>query len=49
MTGINSASKPETRVYNPFKALGYQLYCEIIRLLRNPGFLIPTLFSRSCF
>ena len=49
MTSINSASTLKTRAYNPFKALGYQLYCELIRLLRNPGFLIPTLFFPIMF
>jgi ABC-2 type transport system permease protein len=49
MTGINQSSELQTRAYNPFKALGYQLYCEIIRLLRNPGFLIPTLFFPIMF
>jgi ABC-2 type transport system permease protein len=37
------------RAYNPFKGLGYQLYCELIRLLRNPGFLIPTVLFPIMF
>ncbi len=48
MTGLNSETL-EPRAYKPFNALGYQLYCEIIRLLRNPGYLIPTVLFPIMF